>query len=76
MKVTKFKCAICGLITTGRMPRDSGGRPGDTTSRYPRRHTHLGSSCPGSVYEAIWVDVEKSKSKSATIPACADEVGV
>lgn len=61
--VTRFKCVVCGKLTAGRMPRDSSGRPGDSTVRYPRRHKHDGAPCKGNIYEAEWLDVPNAKTE-------------
>lgn len=52
MKVTRFKCTICGKVTTGRKPRG-----GDGTFYFPRSHPGAdGKPCPGNVEEAEWVE--------------------
>jgi hypothetical protein len=63
MKVTKFQCAVCGKMTTGRVPgRGRGGYRGDLTFRFPRRHNGLdGKPCAGNIEEAIWVDFENGQ---------------
>jgi len=43
----KFECAVCGKITTGRLPRN-----GDGTFWYPRRHNVSGIPCEGNIQEA------------------------
>lgn len=66
MIVTRFRCVVCGLLTSGRMPVDDGelgarrGAPGDGSARYPRRHRARSSSgtCDGSRRDADWIDVE------------------
>lgn len=58
MKITKFKCALCGKITSGRLPRQ-GRHIGDGTLRFPRRHKNNGSPCDGNVIPAEWVDIIK-----------------
>jgi hypothetical protein len=58
MMQTKFKCVVCGKMTTGRIPRANGRFYGDGTFRYPRRHNVEGKPCPGNREEAEWVDVE------------------
>lgn len=52
-RVTRFRCAVCGALTAGRVPRG-----GDGTLRYPRRHSRDGEPCPGNNIEAERVDVE------------------
>jgi hypothetical protein len=54
---TAFKCASCGLVTTGRLPR-AHREPGNGTYYYPRRHKIAGLVCPGVYDEAEWVTVE------------------
>ena len=57
---TRFKCIICGKVTTGRMPRENGRRHGDGSERFPRRHNGTdGKPCPGNVLEAEWIDTSK-----------------
>ena len=57
LKQTRFRCAVCGKLTAGRVPvsftnhRDRG----DGTFRYPRRHNVNGKPCPGNIQEAVWV---------------------
>jgi hypothetical protein len=53
---TRFKCAVCGKITAGRIGRD-GRHVGDGSGRYPRRHNVDGKPCLGNIQEAEWVDV-------------------
>jgi hypothetical protein len=56
-KRTKFKCAVCGKLTTGRIPGTGrGGTKGDTSFRFPRRHKVNGKDCPGNIIEAEWID--------------------
>jgi hypothetical protein len=57
MKKTKFKCIICGKLTSGRIPRQ-GREIGDRSLRYPRKHKVNGKPCKGNLYEAEWVDIE------------------
>jgi hypothetical protein len=57
---TRFQCRRCGKLTAGRMPRDSAAT-GDTSFRFPRRHSIDGEICPGVFEEADWVDTEASK---------------
>ena len=55
---TKFKCVVCGKLTTGRMPRESRHLQGDTSARFPRRHKDKsGNPCPGNIMDAEWVNV-------------------
>ena len=57
MKVTRFKCVVCGKITAGRQT----GRYSDRSERYPRRHAGPdGEWCPGNIEYAEWVEVEGS----------------
>jgi hypothetical protein len=61
MKTIKFKCSICGKLTSGRMPINPHNHKekGDGSFRYPRRHKNEnGGYCEGNYKEAIWVDVE------------------
>jgi len=58
VKTTRFKCAVCGKLTAGRVPRD-GRHVGDGTFRFPRRHRVGGEACPGNIVEAEWVDVDQ-----------------
>lgn len=51
---TKFKCPVCGKITSGRIPKD-----GDLSGRFPRRHNNNGKPCIGNILPAIWVDLNK-----------------
>lgn len=62
-KITKFKCSVCGKLTSGRIGR-SGGYSGDTSHRFPRRHKNDGKDCPGNIEEAEWVDVPINKKGS------------
>ncbi len=55
MKITQFKCARCGKVTSGRQPRR-----GDGSLVYPRRHRIAGKLCEGSFEEAQWVTVNGS----------------
>lgn len=56
---TRYKCAVCNLLTSGRVPVGSNHKErGDGTFRYPRKHKLNGRVCPGSYLEAIWVDIE------------------
>ena len=61
---TRFKCAICGKLTAGRLPR-SGKYVGDGTFRYPRRHYINGQPCPGNIIEAEWIDMIEVKTNKA-----------
>jgi len=56
MSITKFKCAVCGKISTGRTPKD-----GDGSFRYPRRHKINGVVCEGVYEEAEWVNDDLPK---------------
>lgn len=49
----RVKCAVCGKLTAGRLPR-KGRHEGDGTLWYPRRH-----NCPGDIIEGILVEVKK-----------------
>ena len=60
-KVTRFKCVVCGLVTTGRLPRGPWGAEGDGTAVYPRRHRVNGKPCGGNILESIWVDWPQGK---------------
>ncbi len=53
---TKFKCVVCGNVSSGRMPRR-----GDSTGRFPRRHKIDGKLCPGNFRLALWVDINDHK---------------
>jgi integrase/recombinase XerC len=54
---TKFRCAACGKVTSGQLPRD-GSYPGDGTVYFPRRHDGPdGKPCPGNTQEAEWITV-------------------
>jgi len=58
---TRFKCVVCGKLTSGRISRglcdDGYFAVGDTSARFPRRHKGTdGNSCPGNILEAEWVD--------------------
>lgn len=61
--VTRFKCAVCGKVTAGRVPvnpRNHRER-GDGTFRYPRKHRGPdGKPCPGNSQEAKWVNVPRA----------------
>lgn len=51
LKGCAFQCVKCGYVSAGRMPRK-----GDTTVRFPRRHTLPdGASCTGNHMDADWV---------------------
>ena len=54
-RIIKWKCAICGKMTTGRLPRD-GRHTGDGSFWFPRRHSVNGKPCPGNIEEAILVE--------------------
>ena len=58
--ITKFKCVVCGKLTSGRLPR-AGWLPGDGSFRYPRRHKVNGKPCPGNIMEAEWIDLPESE---------------
>lgn len=53
MRKTKFKCKVCGLVTSGRKPRG-----GDGTFYFPARHEVNGKPCEGNYEEAEWVIVD------------------
>jgi hypothetical protein len=53
---TKFKCAVCGKITAGRLPIQNKHK-GDGSFRFPRRHYVNGKLCDGVFEEAEWVDI-------------------
>ena len=55
--VTRFKCRVCGLITTGRLPRGPWGAKGDGSLVYPRKHSYSGELCAGNWEDSDWVDV-------------------
>lgn len=57
MKVTRFRCTVCGKLTTGRVPGTKWMK-GDGTWRYPRRHKVKGKPCTGNLLEAEWIDIE------------------
>ena len=60
-RITRFRCAVCGKLTAGRLPRD-GRHTGDGTFWFPRRHDGAdGRPCPGNIKEAELVDVERKK---------------
>lgn len=49
--IFKVKCAECGKLTAGRLPR-AGRHEGDGTFWFPRRHKGPdGQPCPGNVEE-------------------------
>lgn len=50
--VTRFKCAVCGRLTVGRIPKGGNG-----TFRYPAKHFIGETLCRGVHDEAEWVDV-------------------
>lgn len=52
----KVKCAVCGKLTSGRLPRASRHDVGDTTFWYPRRHKVGGVDCEGNIEEGEIVD--------------------
>jgi len=53
--ITRYKCAVCGKLTDGRLPKE-----GDGSFYYPRRHKGInGQPCPGNVIEAEWVEVDR-----------------
>ena len=54
--VTRFKCAVCGLVTTGRLPRGPWGAEGDGSLVYPRAHRIKGKPCEGTCMDSEWVD--------------------
>lgn len=57
MPKSKFKCSICGKITSGRLPKN-----GDGSFWYPRRHyDKTGILCLGNIQEAIVVDIKNDK---------------
>jgi integrase/recombinase XerC len=54
---TKFRCAACGKVTSGRLPRD-GSYPGDGSVFFPRRHAGPdGKPCLGNRQAAEWITV-------------------
>lgn len=55
---TKFRCVVCGRLTTGWWPRE-GRLKGDGSARWPRRHRINGQPCPGNTELAEWVDVRR-----------------
>jgi hypothetical protein len=56
--ITMFKCAVCGKITAGRMPKNHSRHQGDTSGRFPRRHKGKdGKPCAGNIEEAEWVTI-------------------
>jgi len=64
MAKTKFKCAVCGKLTAGRIGGTGrGGYRGDTSHRFPRRHKVNGKDCPGNIEEAEWVDIKQKEAK-------------
>jgi len=47
----KFKCFVCGKLTSGRKPKG-----GDGSFYYPRRHRLKdGRLCEGVFMEAVWI---------------------
>lgn len=54
---TKFKCCVCGKVSSGRLPKD-----GDTSFRYPRRHKINGVNCKGNILEAYWIEIDAKQS--------------
>lgn len=70
--MTRFKCAVCGKVTTGRLP---GGRRGaaDGTARFPRRHMTDGAPCAGNTIEAVWIEAAEprptKREKGGDVPA-------
>jgi hypothetical protein len=60
---TRFRCVVCGRLTAGRMPRE-GDAMGDTSERWPRRHTIAGEVCAGVYRLAEWVDVPAGKERA------------
>lgn len=62
MRVTRFRCVVCGKLTAGRLPRDGRHFPGDGSERWPRRHKGAnGQLCDGVWQLAEWVDVDDSR---------------
>ena len=57
VKSTRFRCAVCGKVTAGRVPVSftNHRERGDGTFRYPRRHNVNGKPCPGNIQEAEWI---------------------
>jgi len=58
--VTRFRCVVCGKLTSGRLPR-APREPGDGSFRFPRRHRMKdggGKMCPGTLQEAERVTIE------------------
>ena len=56
---TRFKCAVCGKLTAGKIPLPAGGYHADKSERWPRMHRLAeGKPCPGVYVFAEWVDVE------------------
>jgi len=53
---TRFRCVVCGKLTSGRIPRN-GRHVGDGTVRFPRRHNFEGKPCEGNIRDAEWVDI-------------------
>lgn len=61
MKVTRYKCVVCGKVTAGRLPVNQGRHRerGDGSFYFPRRHAGPdGETCEGVFDEAVPVDVE------------------
>lgn len=73
--VTRFKCAVCGKLTAGRMPRIHSRHEGDTSARWPRWHAVNGKVCDGNFKEAEWVDVPKPPNDQAHPTAAKATVG-
>ena len=57
MKILRYKCAVCGKISGGRIPKN-----GDGTLVFPRKHYNQndtsGDYCKGCYEEAEWVEVK------------------
>lgn len=54
-KRTRFKCPVCGKLTSGRIG-NNGKERGDGSHRFPRRHKVNGKDCPGNIEDALWVE--------------------
>lgn len=57
MQIIRYKCVICGKITTGRRT----GRYSDLSERFPRLHNGPdGDPCEGNYEFSEWIEVEGS----------------
>lgn len=58
MTAIKYRCVICGKVSAGRLPRQTGRNTGDTSFYYPRRHKVNGKPCAGNIREAEVVAIK------------------